>query len=228
MQLEKIDLLKKEIEQIIEYTTKITLGLKVTGLINIQYVIIRNSNNSQYKNKTGSVYVIEANPRASRTIPFISKMTTVPMVSLALGTILGKSLKTLGYKGGLWKNPNNIIGIKAPVFSMSKLTGVDTNLGPEMKSTGEVMGIGRTFAEAYAKAQLASGVFLPSQGTALISVRDTDKPAAAELAGILVSRGFEVVATGGTAEALAKEKVPCRRVNKVCLLYTSPSPRDRG
>ncbi|MEE3197658.1 MAG: carbamoyl phosphate synthase large subunit, partial [Pseudomonadota bacterium] len=105
--------------------------------------------------------------------------------------------------------------VKESVFPFVKFPDADPILGPEMKSTGEVMGLGRTFAEAYAKAQLASGVLLPSQGTALISVRDADKPAATELAGMLVGRGFEIVATGGTAQVLAEGGVPCRRVNKV-------------
>ena len=203
-----LNLTKKEIETIIEYTTKITLGLKVTGLINIQYVIIRNSN------KSGSVYVIEANPRASRTIPFISKMTTVPMVSLALGTILGKSLKTLGYKGGLWKNPNNIIGIKAPVFSMSKLTGVDTNLGPEMKSTGEVMGIDHSLDGALTKALSAASLTINHNSSILLSIADKDKDEALTLAQELIRKKCKLYATEGTAKMLSNANIPVTKITK--------------
>ena len=210
------NLTKQEIEQIIEYTKKITLGLEVTGLINIQYVIIRNSKTTQTqsKNQTSSVYVIEANPRASRTIPFISKMTKIPMVSLALGTILGKSLKTLGYKGGLWKTPNNIIGIKAPVFSMSKLTGVDTNLGPEMKSTGEVMGIDHSLDGALTKALSAASLTINHNSSILLSIADKDKNEALILAKQLIRKKCKLYATEGTARMLSNANIPVTEITK--------------
>ena len=175
--------------------------LQVVGIMNTQFAIQKDI-----------IYVLEVNPRASRTIPFVSKAIGQPLAKIAAKAMVGISFKDQGIQIG---NQRPYFSVKESVFPFIKFPDADPILGPEMKSTGEVMGIGRTFAEAYAKAQLASGVLLPSQGTALISVRDTDKPAAVELAGILVSRGFEVVATGGTAQALAKEDVPCRRVNKV-------------
>ena len=132
---------------IVDYTTRIGLALQVKGLMNIQYVIVGgpayrspSSNTGRDKDDATSVYVIEVNPRSSRTIPFISKVTGVPMVKLAVGAMLGSSLKDQGYSGGLWRK-KPLVAVKAPVFSMSKLSGVDTYLGPEMKSTGEIMGI---------------------------------------------------------------------------------------
>ena len=153
-----VNLTQAEVETIVDYTIRIGLALKIKGLMNIQFVIMRGSDP-----QPSSVYVFEVNPRASRTVPFISKVTGVPMVNVATKVMLGKSLKEQGYSGGLWP-VSKLVAIKAPVFSMSKLTGVDTYLGPEMKSTGEVMGIDYTFYAALAKALLAAGLALPPAG----------------------------------------------------------------
>lgn len=134
-----LNLYRHEVDTIVDYTTRIGIGLKAKGLINIQFVIFQ-----------GRVYILEVNPRASRTVPFLSKVTGVPMVSIATRIMLGQSLHDQGYKPGLWpKQP--LVAVKAPVFSMSKLLGVDTYLGPEMKSTGEVMGIDLTLPAAMRK-----------------------------------------------------------------------------
>jgi carbamoyl-phosphate synthase large subunit len=186
-----LNLTEKEVETIVNYATRIGLGLGVKGLMNIQYVIMPTESGS-------TVYVFEVNPRASRTIPFISKVTGVPMVRVATKVMLGQSLKEQGYKGGLWKK-QKLVGIKAPVFSMSKLPGVDTYLGPEMKSTGEVMGIDYTFGTALAKALLAAGLMLPPQGSVLLSVADKDKPQAIPLVKKLSQIGYNLYATEGTS-----------------------------
>ncbi|MEM3609572.1 MAG: ATP-grasp domain-containing protein, partial [Candidatus Anstonellales archaeon] len=130
-----VNLTQSEVDTIVDYTTRIGLALKVRGLMNVQFVIVRGGDRL-----VSSVYVIEVNPRASRTVPFISKVTGVPMVKVATKVMLGISLKEQGYEGGLWP-VRRLVAVKAPVFSMSKLAGVDSHLGPEMKSTGEVMGI---------------------------------------------------------------------------------------
>src|SRR5207248_921369 len=177
-----------QIETIVEYTTDLGRALGVRGLFNIQYVVF-----------DGIVYVIEVNPRGSRTVPFLSKVTGVPMVDLAVQAGLGKRLTDLGYGTGLWpKQP--LVAAKAPVFSMSKLTQVDTYLGPEMKSTGEVMGLGETAAEALGKALLAAGSGLPGPGSAvLLSLADRDKPEAMPLVARVDELGYELMATGVTA-----------------------------
>jgi len=194
--------LGKEVEAALALqVVKMAKELQVVGIMNTQFAIQKDV-----------IYVLEVNPRASRTIPFVSKATGQPLAKIAAKAMVGISFKDQGIQVG---SQRPYFSVKESVFPFVKFPDADPILGPEMKSTGEVMGIGRTFAEAYAKAQLASGVLLPSQGTALISVRDTDKPAATELAGMLVSRGFEIVATGGTAQVLAEGGVPCRRVNKV-------------
>ncbi|MGE4658981.1 MAG: carbamoyl-phosphate synthase large subunit, partial [Gammaproteobacteria bacterium] len=180
---------------------KMAKALHVVGIMNAQFAI-----------QNGVIHVLEVNPRASRTIPFVSKAVGQPLAKIAAKAMVGISFKKQGIK---LNGQRPFFAVKESVFPFIKFPDADPILGPEMKSTGEVMGIGKTFAEAYAKAQLASGVLLPNRGTAFISVRDVDKSAAVELAGTLVSRGFEVVATGGTAWALAEGGVPCRRVNKV-------------
>src|SRR5690606_17975511 len=164
-----VNLYPAEVERIVDYTTRIALGLKAVGLINIQYVI-----------HAGHVYVLEVNPRSSRTVPFLSKATGVPMVRLATNIMLGKSLKDQGYEGGLWPR-QPLTAVKAPVFSMAKLRGVEVHLGPEMKSTGEVMGIDRSFASAFFKALIASGLALPKSGNILISLADEDKSEAMDM-----------------------------------------------
>jgi carbamoyl-phosphate synthase large subunit len=178
------------VQRIVDYTQTIGRALQVKGLFNIQYVVFR-----------GEVYVLETNPRASRTVPFLSKVTGVPMVDLAVRVELGARLADLPFGVGLWPE-QPLVAAKAPVFSMSKLTRVDTYLGPEMKSTGEVMGLGHAVAEALGKAQLAAGMGLcPDGGGAgvLLSIADRDKAEAAELIRQLASFGFDLLATEGTA-----------------------------
>jgi carbamoyl-phosphate synthase large subunit len=197
-----ITLPKEIIDTIIEYTRKIALALKVVGLINIQFAI-----------KDGVVYVLEANPRASRTVPFISKATGLPLAKIAAKLMMGKKLRELGIKERL--NLKHV-AVKEAVFPFIKLPGVDPVLGPEMKSTGEVMGIDYDFGLAYYKAQLAAGMRLPLEGTVFISVKDKDKnERIVWVAKKLKELGFRIVATKGTAEYLRKNGVEVEVVKKV-------------
>ncbi len=184
-----------------EQTRKLARALNVVGLMNIQFAI-----------QAGVIYVLEVNPRASRTVPFVSKATGLPLAKIAARVMTGRKLKQL--VGAVERVPA-YFSVKEAVFPFMKFPEADPILGPEMKSTGEVMGTGRTFGEAYAKAQTASGVVLPRHGVCFISVRDRDKAPAVTLARKLIERGFEVLATEGTARALAEAGVACRRVNKV-------------
>jgi carbamoyl-phosphate synthase large subunit len=184
-----------------DQTRKLARALNVVGLMNVQFAI-----------QAGVVYVLEVNPRASRTVPFVSKATGLALAKIAARVMTGHKLKQL--VGAIERLPP-YFSVKEAVFPFIKFPEADPILGPEMKSTGEVMGTGRTFGEAYAKAQSASGVVLPRQGVCFISVRDRDKAPAVTLAKKLIERGFEVVATEGTARALTEAGVPCRRVNKV-------------
>ncbi|MBS96178.1 MAG: carbamoyl-phosphate synthase large subunit [SAR202 cluster bacterium] len=181
------------IKLITEYTIKIALGLKTQGLINIQFVI----EHDQESEKKPVVYIIEANPRSSRTVPFMSKITDIPMVSLATKIMLGKKLSDMGYTSGLYAH-NGLYGVKAPVFSMSKLAGVDTYLGPEMKSTGEVMGIDYNIPSAISKALLAGGYSIQPNNSILVSISDRDKPDAIDLMKQLAEFGCDLYATEGT------------------------------
>jgi len=194
--------LSKELQdELIEQVIKLAKGLKVVGIMNTQFAIQNNI-----------VYLLEVNPRASRTIPFVSKAIGLPLAKIAAKVMVGESLAKQGYVN---QRTPGYFSVKESVFPFIKFPGADPILGPEMKSTGEVMGIGRSFGEAYAKAQLASGVVLPRQGAALLSVRDRDKDGAVELAKILVEQGFDIVATHGSAQHLAAAGVSCRRANKV-------------
>ncbi|MDB6046292.1 MAG: carB [Gammaproteobacteria bacterium] len=184
-----------------EQTRKLAKALNVVGLMNIQFAI-----------QNGVIYVLEVNPRASRTVPFVSKATGSPLAKIAARVMTGRKLKDLG---ATVERVPAFYSVKEAVFPFNKFPEADPILGPEMKSTGEVMGTGRTFGEAYAKAQTASGVILPRNGVCFISVRDRDKAGAVGLARKLIERGFEVLATEGTAQALAEAGVACRRVNKV-------------
>ena len=186
---------------LIEQVIKLAKGLKVVGLMNTQFAI-----------QNDDVYLLEVNPRASRTVPFVSKAIGIPLAKIAARVMVGESLEEQGFVD---QRIPGYFSVKESVFPFIKFAGADPILGPEMKSTGEVMGIGRSFGEAYAKAQLASGVVLPTEGTALLSVRNSDKAGAVELANILVERGFEIVGTHGTAEYLREAGVKCWRVNKV-------------
>jgi carbamoyl-phosphate synthase large subunit len=221
-----LSLSEDEISTIVDYTERIGLGLGVQGLMNIQFVIMPNgapadapggpaSSGVGYAGmgpptRASTVYVLEVNPRASRTVPFLSKVTGVPMVRLAVNVMLGKGLAEQGYFGGLWPR-QNLVAIKAPVFSMAKLIGVDTYLGPEMKSTGEVMGVDRSFPAALAKALLSADLMLPppkadasaGKGSGiLVSLSDRTKPEAMPIVRQLASLGYRLYATAGTAAML--------------------------
>ena len=187
--------------QLRDQVTRMALELGVIGLMNTQFAI-----------KDGEIFVLEVNPRASRTVPFVSKATGVPLAKVAARCMVGQ---TLAQQGVTAPRVPRYYSVKESVFPFAKFQGVDPILGPEMKSTGEVMGVGRSFGEAYAKAQHASGIVLPTGGRALLSVRDPDKRSAIALARLLLARGFELVGTDGTARALNAAGVPCVRVNKV-------------
>jgi len=182
-------------------TISLAKAMNVVGLMNIQFAI-----------QNGVIYLLEVNPRASRSVPFVSKATGMSLAKIAAKTMVGISLREQGITKPYVPE---YYSVKESVFPFAKFPDADPILGPEMKSTGEVMGTGRSFAEAYAKAQLASGVTLPRNGTALLSVRDQDKPGALKLAKILIDRGFNLVATDGTARYLVEYGMQCRRVNKV-------------
>jgi len=201
-----VNLTEPEIETIVDYTIRIGLALKIKGLMNIQFVIMAGDGSP-------AVYVLEVNPRASRTTPFISKVTGVPMVNVAVKVMLGKSLMEQGYSNGLWPR-QKLVGIKAPVFSMSKLLGVDTYLGPEMKSTGEVMGIDYSFGAALTKALLAAGLMLSPQGAILFSIADRDKPEALPIIRQFAKAGCKLYATEGTAAMIEADGLPIRMISK--------------
>ncbi len=187
--------------QLREQTRKLAKALGVVGLMNVQFAI-----------QNGVIHILEVNPRASRTVPFVSKATGVPLAKVAARVMSGRTLAQLGH---LTEHVPSYFSVKEAVFPFTRFPEADPILGPEMKSTGEVMGTGRTFGEAYAKAQAASGVTLPRRGVALLSVRDRDKPGAVALARRLIEYGFTLVATDGTARALDEAGIACRRVNKV-------------
>ncbi len=209
----------EEKETIRSYTERIVMGLGAIGLTNIQYVVL-----PRPAGEAPRVYVIEVNPRASRTVPFLSKVTGVPMVQLAVGAMLGRKLKDQGYQGGLWPE-RDLVAIKAPVFSMSKLVGVDTHLGPEMKSTGEVMGIDRTFGGALAKALLASDMALKPHAAILLSISDQTKADALPLIHKLANAGYTLYATEGTTRMIEALGIPVVPVTKV-LSGTHPNVVD--
>jgi carbamoyl-phosphate synthase large subunit len=197
-----------EAKDVVDYTVRIARHLDLRGLVNVQYVVHR-----------GRVYVLEVNPRASRTVPMLSKVTGVPMVKLATRVMLGERLANLGYATGLVP-PRPLVAVKAPVFSMNKLPAVDSYLGPEMKSTGEVMGVDLTLAGALRKAFQAAGVAVRPQGTALLTIADPDKPELLPIVSGLVQLGYQLVATAGTAAALRAAGFSPREVGKI----GDPSP----
>jgi len=194
---------QRELDDVVDYTIRIARHLRLRGLLNVQYVVHR-----------GKVYVLEVNPRASRTVPFLSKVTGVPMVKLATRVMLGDKLAALGQKSGLVP-PRDLVAVKAPVFSMSKLPAVDSYLGPEMKSTGEAIGIDRTLPEALRKAFAASGVTVPRGGRVLLTIANADKPEMFSIVSRLVQLGCELVATDGTANALRQAGFSPRVVAKI-------------
>ncbi|MGQ9524403.1 MAG: carbamoyl-phosphate synthase large subunit [Armatimonadota bacterium] len=189
--------------QIVEYATRLCRALNVVGLMNIQFVL-----------ENGKAYVLEVNPRASRTVPYLSKITGIPMVNVATHLMLGKTLRELGYRDGLYPTPKHY-AVKAPVFSFSKLIEVDVVLGPEMKSTGEIMGVAEEFPDAVYKAMVASGVDVPVGGRMILTVADRDKPEALPIAKGFAELNFEIYATRGTAEFLQKHGIPVKPINKI-------------
>ena len=196
--------LTTEIEEKIVNTTKMLCkGLNAIGIVNVQYIV-----------KDGEIYVIEVNPRASRTVPYLSKVTGIPMVDLAIKVSLGMKLKDMPYGTGLYRKPDYVT-VKVPVFSFAKLSGLDTQLGPEMKSTGEVLGIGRDLTEALYKGFIAAGFALKKDGGVFISVKDSDKPEIAEIGRKFMELGFSIYATDGTAEVLLDNGVAANVVTRL-------------
>ncbi|SEB42158.1 carbamoyl-phosphate synthase large subunit [Paenibacillus sp. GP183] len=189
--------------EIVTITTEIAKELKVLGLVNIQFVILQNK-----------VYVIEVNPRSSRTVPFLSKVTNIPMANVATRVILGQKLTDMGYPSGLWPE-DKYISVKVPVFSFAKLRRVDTTLGPEMKSTGEVMGRDVNFAKALYKGLIGAGMKIPAAGSIVATVADKDKDEAVEIFSGFYRLGYKIIATGGTAAALEAAGIPVTTVNKL-------------
>lgn len=191
------------IDTIEDYTKKLAMSLHVKGMINIQFIVC-----------DGQVYVIEVNPRSSRTVPYISKVTGIPIVKLATKCIIGKTIKEQGFKPGLQPNAD-YYAIKMPVFSFEKIRGAETSLGPEMKSTGECLGIAKTFNEALYKAFLGAGVILPKHKKLIMSVKDADKQEIIPLAQRFEKLGYEVYATRSTADVLRENGVDAIKVNKI-------------
>jgi carbamoyl-phosphate synthase large subunit len=228
--LPAVDIPEHLLERMREYTFKLARALKVVGLMNVQFAIPRSEyGDSHFSQKQaegghttngtgGKVYVLEVNPRASRTVPYVSKATGVPMAKIASRLMTGRKLREflpeyVEQRKDL--DTGSCYYVKSPVFPWNKFPGVDTVLGPEMKSTGEVMGVADNFGEAFAKAQIAAGQKLPTQGTLFISVTDHDKPHVAEVARKFVDMGFKLVATAGTADVIEEAGMACDRVYKV-------------
>ena len=199
-------------ETIAEYSRRLAKALHVIGLINIQFIAMGEE-----------VYVIEVNPRSSRTVPYISKVTGIPIVDLATEVIIGKKIRDLGYEPGL-QPAADYFAIKMPVFSFEKIRGAEISLGPEMKSTGECLGIAKNFNEALYKAFLGAGVKLPKYKQMIITVKDADKPEAAEVAKRFEKLGYKIYATRSTAKFLQEKGVDALRVNKIS--QESPNVMD--
>lgn len=189
--------------QIVDYTQRIARGLNVKGIVNIQYIVAN-----------GELNVIEVNPRSSRTVPFISKVTGINMIEYATRIALGETIKSMGLPTGLVP-AKDYVAVKAPVFSFSKMGLVEIALGPEMKSTGEVMGIGRTYSEALFKAIHGANMRIPEKGHILMTVADRDKEEAARLAKGFIDLGYHIQATGGTGKYFEEHGIPCVIVNKI-------------
>jgi carbamoyl-phosphate synthase large subunit len=205
--LPAVDLSAEVMDTLRAYTRKLALALNVVGLVNLQFAV-----------QNGKVFVIEVNPRASRTVPYVSKATGVQLAKIASRLMTGRTLKELlpeQLESGKDLGTGEHFFVKSPVFPWGKFQGVDPVLGPEMRSTGEVMGVAATFGEAFAKAQLAAGSRLPTEGTAFFSVNDHDKKKVAELARRFVNLGFRLVATHGTADVLQDAGLEVERVFSV-------------
>jgi carbamoyl-phosphate synthase large subunit len=190
-------------QKLVEYTEKMAKGLNIIGLLNIQYVISENQ-----------VYVLEVNPRSSRTVPFLSKITNVPMAKIATKAILGASIVEQGYTPGIVPEKNGVY-VKVPVFSFAKLRNVDITLGPEMKSTGEVMGKDSTLEKALYKGLIASGMTIQKFGTVLFTVADKDKQESLKLAKRFADNGYRLMATSGTADVIKSAGLPVKVIGKI-------------
>lgn len=190
-------------DRIVDYTVRITRALGVKGMVNIQYVI-----------SNDEVYVIEVNPRSSRTVPYLSKITGIPMVKIATRAMLGDTLTAMGYSTGLVPE-KEYYAVKVPVFSFSKLRKVDTNLGPEMKSTGEVLGLDKDYEKALYKGLMAAGITVPQEGRILVTVADRDKKEALPLIEEFARLGFKIIATRGTSQVLRENGIEAEIVNKL-------------
>jgi carbamoyl-phosphate synthase large subunit len=238
--LPAVDIPEPLLQRMRDYTFKLARALKVIGLMNVQFAIPRTElascgdgaqpilsgaegmrpggSDTRLHTAHGKVYVLEVNPRASRTVPFVSKATGVPMAKIAARLMTGRKLREFlpeNIERGSDLNTGRCFYVKSPVFPWSKFPGVDTVLGPEMRSTGEVMGVADNFGEAFAKAQIAAGQKLPIKGTVFISVTDHDKPHVVEVARRFVDMGFKLVATHGTADILEEAGLAVERVYKV-------------
>jgi carbamoyl-phosphate synthase large subunit len=212
--LPAVDIVAPLLQRMRDYTFKLARALKVVGLMNIQFAIPRNGGQSEH----GKVYVLEVNPRASRTVPYVSKATGVPLARIASRLMTGRKLREFlpeNIERGTDLDTGRGYYVKSPVFPWNKFPGVDTVLGPEMRSTGEVMGVADNFGEAFAKAQIAAGQKLPTQGSVFISVTDHDKASVAEVARRFVDMGFKLVATAGTADIIEDAGLSVERVYKV-------------
>src|SRR5271170_2368850 len=210
--LPSVDLSATVLDTIRSYTRKLALTLNVVGLVNLQFAIQRRTGEAD------SVFVIEVNPRASRTVPYVSKATGIPLAKMAARLMTGRKLKDLlpeQLASGLDLDTGSHYFVKSPVFPWNKFPGVDTVLGPEMKSTGEVMGVADNFGEAFAKAQISAGQYLPLKGTVFFSVNDRDKSQLVQVARQYIELGFHIVATEGTAVVLAQNGMIVDRVYKV-------------
>jgi len=195
----------KELER---QTIKLAKALKVKGLMNVQFALKRNKHTGEY-----DIFIIEVNPRASRTVPFVAKATNVPIAKIASRIMAGEKLKDFSKQ--LLGMSAEHTAVKAPVFPFDRFPGTDTILGPEMKSTGEVMGIDKDVAQAFAKSQLAARTMLPTSGKVFLSVKDSDKENLIPIAQDLQEMGFDLIATGGTCKALQEAGLHVERINKV-------------
>ena len=198
------DLSQEIMDTLIDYTIRIARGLKIIGLLNIQFVVT----------KTNEVYVLEVNPRSSRTVPFLSKITNVPMANIATKAILGQDLPSQGYKTGYHPHSEGVF-VKAPVFSFSKLRKVDISLGPEMKSTGEAIGKDKTLEKALYKAMVASGMKMPATGRILFTIGNRDKAEAVELARQFNEIGYDLISTAGTCQTLRENGIHATPIGKI-------------
>ncbi len=200
----------KTVRELEKQTEKLALALKVKGLMNVQFACKRNRDTGEY-----DIHIIEVNPRASRTVPFLAKATGTPVAKIAARVMAGETLASFEARGVLKGMSADHVAVKAPVFPFNRFNGVDPLLGPEMKSTGEVMGLDKDVAQAFLKSQLGAGTFLPQSGTVFLSVKDSDKEEIVNIAKDLAAMDYKLVATGGTCKHLSQHGVEVSRINKV-------------